>query len=162
MRLAQQIEVSWITAHRMLRKIRIAMGHRDSLYRLHDLSEIDNALVGARRSGKRSTEGKTPILVAVENRGEKAGYVAMEAVTSVTKQTVRAFAKRHFNPAQIVRSDALASLSSLGETQHHAARVTPADKAGEWLPWVHVTIGNLKTFLLGAYHGASGKYFRSI
>ena len=162
LRLAQQIEVSWITAHRMLRKIRIAMGHRDSLYRLHNLIEIDDALVGGRRSGKRGrgAEGKTPILVAVENRGEKAGYVAMETVASVTKQTVRAFAERHFNPAQMVRSDALASLSSLGETQHHEARITPADKAGEWLPWVHITIGNLKTFLLGTYHGVSGKYFQ--
>ncbi|CAH1092260.1 hypothetical protein NTG1052_920007 [Candidatus Nitrotoga sp. 1052] len=162
LRLAQQIEMSWITAHRMLRKIRIAMGHRESLYRLHDLIEIDDALVGGRRSGNRGrgAEGKTPILVAMENRGEKAGYVAMEAVASVTKQTVRAFAERHFNPAQMVRSDALASLSSLGETQHHAARVTPADKAGEWLPWVHITIGNLKTFLLGTYHGVSGKYFQ--
>ena len=40
-RLAKQIDVSWITASRMLRKIRIAMGHRDSLYRLYDLIEID-------------------------------------------------------------------------------------------------------------------------
>ncbi len=51
LRLAQQIEVLWITAHRMLRKIRITMGHRDSLYRLHDLIEINDALVGGRRSG---------------------------------------------------------------------------------------------------------------
>jgi hypothetical protein len=52
MRLSKQIDISWITASRMLRKIRIAMGHRDSLYRLQDLIEIDDALVGGRRSGK--------------------------------------------------------------------------------------------------------------
>ena len=45
-RLCKQIEVSWITASRMLRKIRIAMGHRDSIYRLHDLIEIDDAFGG--------------------------------------------------------------------------------------------------------------------
>jgi transposase-like protein len=163
LRLAQQIEVSWLTAHRMLRKIRQAMGHRDSLYRLGDLIEVDDALVGGRHTGGkrgRGAEGKTPVLVAVENRDEKAGHVAMEAVASVTQEAVRAFAKRHFNPAQLVRSDALASLSSLGETQHHVARVTPAGKAGEWLPWVHITIGNLKAFLLGTYHGVSGKYLQ--
>lgn len=58
MRLSKQIGVSWITASRMLRKIRIVMGHRDSIYRLHDLIEyvellsrhlIDDALVGGRR-----------------------------------------------------------------------------------------------------------------
>ena len=46
MRLFKQIDVSWITASRMLRKIRIAMGHRDSIYRLHDLIEMDDALIG--------------------------------------------------------------------------------------------------------------------
>ena len=59
-RLSKQIQVSWVTACRILRKIRIAMGHRDSIYRLHDLIEIDDALVGGRRSGKRGrgAEGK--------------------------------------------------------------------------------------------------------
>ncbi|WP_226838440.1 transposase, partial [Acidithiobacillus caldus] len=32
LRLSQQIGVSWITAHRMLRRMRRAMGDRDSLY----------------------------------------------------------------------------------------------------------------------------------
>ena len=50
-RLSKQIDVSWISASRMLRKIRIAKGHRDSVYRLHDLIEIDDVLVGGRRSG---------------------------------------------------------------------------------------------------------------
>ena len=48
----------------------------------------------------------------------------------------------------------------IGKTQHHAARVTPPDKAGEWLPWVHIAIGNLKAFLLGTYHGVSSKYLQ--
>ena len=43
---------------------------------------------------------------------------------------------------------------------HHAARVTPPGKAGVWLPWVHVAIGNLKAFLLGTYHGVSAKYLQ--
>lgn len=53
LRLSIQIGVTWLTASRMLRKIRIAMGHRDSVYRLHDLIEIDDAFVGGWRSGKR-------------------------------------------------------------------------------------------------------------
>ena len=32
--------------------------------------------------------------------------------------------------------------------------------AGEWLPWVHIAIGNLKAFLLGTYHGVSSKYLQ--
>lgn len=59
-----------------------------------------------------------------------------------------------------MRSDKLAALGATGKTQHHAARVTPPDKAGEWLPWVHVAIGNLKAFLLGTYHGVSSKHLQ--
>lgn len=70
LRLAKQIGVSWLTSHRILRKIRIAMGHWDSVYRLHDLVEIDDALVSGRKPGKRGrgAKGKVPALVAVENR----------------------------------------------------------------------------------------------
>lgn len=124
----------------MLRKIRIAMGHRDSIYRLHDLIEIEDALVGGRRSGKRGrgAEGKTPVLVAIENRDKRAGFIAMQQVSAVTRETVAQFVQRHLPPSQLVRSDALASLVEIGKTQHHAARVTPPDKAGEWLPWVQL------------------------
>jgi transposase-like protein len=162
MRLSKQIDISWITASRMLRKIRIAMGHRDSLYRLQDLIEIDDALVGGRRSGKRGrgAEGKSPVLVAVENRGQRAGYIAMQQVSAVTKKSVAKFVQHHLPPGQLVRSDALASLVEIGKTQHHTARVTPPDQAGEWLPWVHIAIGNLKAFLLGTYHGVSSKYLQ--
>jgi transposase-like protein len=161
-RLAKQIRVSWITASRMLRKIRIAMGHRDSVYRLHDLVEIDDALVGGRKPGKRGrgAEGKVPVLVAVENREAGAGFIAMQQVPAVTRETVAEFVQRHLPPSQLVRSDALAALGAIGKTQHHAARVTPPEKAGEWLPWVHVAIGNLKAFLLGTYHGVSSKYLQ--
>ena len=59
-----------------------------------------------------------------------------------------------------MRSDKLAALGAIGKTQHYAAPVTPPDKAGEWLPWVHVAIGNLKAFLLGTYHGVSPKHLQ--
>ena len=147
----------------MLRKIRIAMGHRDSIYRLHELIEIDDTLIGGRHTGGkrgRGAEGKTSVLVAVENREKRAGFIAMQQVSSVNRETVSQFVKRHLSPDQCVRSDALPSLAEIGRTQNHAARVTPPDKAGEWLPWAHIAIGNLKAFLLGTYHGVSPGYLQ--
>ena len=109
------------------------MGERDAQYRLTDLIELDDALVGGRRSGGkrgRGAEGKTPILVAVENRGERAGFVAIEVTPSVRLDTVKGFVERHIAPDQFVRSDALGALKSVAETRHHAPRVTPLAKAG--------------------------------
>ena len=162
LRLSRQIGVSWITASRMLRKIRIAMGHRDSVYRLHDLIEIDDAFIGGRRSGKRGrgAAGKSPVLVAIENRDSRAGFIARQQVSAVTKEAVAKFVQGHLSPNQSVRSDAFPSLTEIGKTQQHTARVTPPDMADEWLPWVHIAIGNLKAFLLGTYHGVSAKYLQ--
>ena len=57
-------------------------------------------------------------------------------------------------------SDALPALNIIDQTQHYKARVTPSHLVDEWLPWVHIAIGNLKTFLLGTFHGVSGKYLQ--
>ncbi len=163
LRLSKQIGVSWITAHRMLRKMRHAMADRDSIYRLGGLVEVDDAFVGGRRSGGkcgRGAEGKTPILVAVEGRDKKAGFIAMETTSSVSSENVRQFVKRHLLPQQPTHTDGLLALRVLGETQQHEGRVTPAALVDEWLPWVHIAIGNLKAYLLGTFHGVTGKYLQ--
>ena len=61
---------------------------------------------------------------------------------------------------QAVFTDAFRGLTSLEKTQIHIPKVTPADKDDEWLPWVHIVIGNLKRFILGTYHGVQGKYLQ--
>jgi hypothetical protein len=163
LRLSKQIGVSWITAHRMLRKMRRAMADRDSIYRLGGLVEVDDAFVGGRSSGGkcgRGAEGKTPILVAVENRGKKAGFIAIEATPSVSAENIRQFAKRRLLPWQTTRTDGLMALRVLGETQQHEGRVTKAEQVDGWLPWVHIAIGNLKAFLLGTFHGVTGTYLQ--
>jgi hypothetical protein len=49
---------------------------------------------------------------------------------------------------QTVHSDALPALNIIDQTQNYEARVTPSYLVGEWLPWVHIAIGNLKAFFL--------------
>ncbi len=68
-RLSKLIEVNWRTARSILKKLRKAMGHKDSLYFLQGLIEVDDAFVGGKRSGKRGrgAEGKTPVLIACES-----------------------------------------------------------------------------------------------
>lgn len=131
LRLSKFLDVSWKTACSMLCKIRTAMGHRDGLYRLTDLIEVDDALVGGKHPGKRGrgAEGKTSVLIGCENRGERAGFIAMEAVPAVNGNTVKEFAARHLAPGSNVRTDALPALNTLGESHYHKPRVTPPEKA---------------------------------
>ena len=160
LRLSKHIDVSWVTAQRILRKIRTVMAHRDSIYRLESLIEFDDALVGGKKPGKRGrgASGKKPILVAVEKRGKHAGFMAAAAVEEITKKSVRDFLHHHLKPGQKVRTDAFPALNSTAENHKHQKKVTPPKEAGKWLPLVHIMIGNLKTFLNGTFHGVSHKY----
>lgn len=162
LRLSKQIGVSWVTARNVLKKIRIAMAHRDSIYRLQHLIEFDDAFVGGKRAGKRGrgAQGKKPVLVAVETRTKGAGFVAMKAVDTITKKTVRSFLRFHLKSGQTVKTDAFPALNAVAENHSHKKKVTPPKKASEWLPLVHIMIGNMKTFINGTFHGVSSEHLQ--
>ena len=157
LRLSKLIGVTWRSAYLILKKLRNAMGHRDSLYRLSDIIELDDALVGGKKPGKRGrgAEGKVSVLIACENRENKPGFVAMEVIDSVSKKNITDFAKRRIKGRQTVHTDGYPSNYCLEKHVTHIAKVTPPEKATEWLPWVHIAIANLKRFLLGTFHGTS-------
>jgi len=162
LRLAKLIGVTWRTAFSMLRKLRQAMGHRDTLYRLTEVIELDDALLGGKRPGKRGrgAEGKACVLIACETWNGKPGFIALEHVPSVNQPTVEDFAKRRLKPGQEIHSDGLAALGSLRKNHRHIAKITPPEEASHWLPWVHIVISNLKRFILGTYHGISHQYLQ--
>lgn len=156
LRLSKLIGVTWRSAYTLLRKLRIAMAHQDSLYRLTMLIEIDDAYIGANRTGKAGRGGgRAPVLVAIETHEDgKPGFVAIEAIGTLTKANVADFAKRRLQPGAVTHTDAYSALRGLAAQTTHIAKITPPELADEWLPWVHVVISNLKRFLLGTYHGA--------
>ncbi|AGH44417.1 hypothetical protein C427_2308 [Paraglaciecola psychrophila 170] len=51
--LSKRIEVNWRTARLILKKLGLAMGHRDGLYQLNGTIKLDDALIGGRHKGKR-------------------------------------------------------------------------------------------------------------
>jgi len=163
LRLSKHIGVSWPTARGMLKKIRMAMAHRDSLYRLlNEMIEFDDTYVGGKKPGKRGrgAKGKKPVLVAVEHRGKSAGFVAMRAVDTVSSKEINAFMKRHLANGQRVRTDALPAMNIIQEGHEHEKKVTPPEETSKWLPLVHIVIGNMKTFLNGTFHGVTHKYLQ--
>jgi transposase-like protein len=161
--LSKHLGVSWPTARSMLKKIRTAMVHRDSLYRLVDeLIELDDTYVGGKKSGKRGrgAKGKKPILVAVEHKAKTAGFVAMKAVESVSGKEIKSFLEHHLNHGQKVRTDAFPAMNIIEESHQHEKKITPPKEVSTWLPLVHIVIGNMKTFLNGTFHGVTQKYLQ--
>ncbi len=163
LRLSKQIGVSWPTARNMLKKIRTAMAHRDSIYRLfNEVIEFDDTYVGGRRPGKRGrgAEGKKPILVAVENRGKNAGFGAMKVVETVSGKEIKQFLKYHLQSGKQVRTDAFPAMNVVKQSHQHEKKVTPPEKVSSWLPKVHIVIGSMKTFINGTFHGVTHQYLQ--
>jgi hypothetical protein len=157
LRLTKLIGVQWRSAYTLLRKLRIVMAHRDSLYRFTELIEVDGAYIGANKTGKGG--GRTQVLVAIKTTDEgKPGFVAIEALDSLEKPHVIDFTERRLQPDAVTHSDAFPSLRGLATHTTHIAKSTPTEEADDWLPWVHIVIYNLKRFLLGTCHGAVRSY----
>ena len=135
------------------------MAHRDSIYRLEGLIESDDAYVGGKKAGKRGrgASGKKLILIAVESRREHAGFMAAEAIETISKNSVREFCQRHLKSGQVVRTNAFPALNAIAEEHVHEKKVRPPKEASRWLPLVHVVIGNLKIFINGTFHGVSSE-----
>jgi hypothetical protein len=100
------------------------------------------------------------VLIGCESKDKKAGFIAKAVVDSICHFSVNKFVKKHLKLGQKVHSDALPVLNIIDQTQDYEVRITPSHLVDEWLPWVHIAIGNLKTFLLGTFHGISGKYLQ--
>ena len=59
-----------------------------------------------------------------------------------------------------VRSDAFCGLRVISKHHEHYPKVTSPEEVANWLPLVHLVISNLKTFLLGTFHGVSHHYMQ--
>jgi hypothetical protein len=132
-----------------LKKLRNSIRHRDSIYGLTDIIELDDAFVGGKKAGKRGrgVEGKVSVLIACKNREDNAGFIAVEVIVYVSKKNIEGFAKRRIKAHNKQRVPMLIHLNiGLDTRVTHIAKITPPKKATEWLPGVHIAIANLKRF----------------
>lgn len=155
---------SYKTAWTMAHKVRKAMADRDSSYQLANLIEMDDSYFGGSGRGLRGrgTEGKVPVLVAVENRGKKPGYVAMKVVDNLRKDRITHFAQTKIKKEQQLITDGFASYLALGDCGYDLEMRIVGDgkNPSKGLPWLHTLIANVKSMLRGAHHGVSRKYLQ--
>ena len=162
-RLEKLIGVHYATAWLMIHKIRRAMENRDSLYKLSKFIEMDDSYFGGSTSGKRGrgAANKSTVVVAVENRGTGPGFAKMEVVNIMHSKHIKDFALRAIEEEQTIHTDDYPSYNVLDVAFHHLGETVKPHEAMEKLPWVHILIGNAKSFIRGTYHGVSHKHLQS-
>jgi len=175
MQLAKEIGVSYPTAWLMLHKIRKAMRDRDQRYRLSGLVEVDEGYVGGeehgpgrRGRGQAGVRTKSVVAVAVERRSPGPadpkpvpGFAALEVIPDAATATLEKFLTGHVRPGSHILSDGWHGYRRLREQGlgHTATAISQQDEPAHRLfPWVHITLSNLKRFLLGTHHKVERKH----
>ncbi|SRR5216684_4967766 len=160
LRLAKELGVRRTTAHRVLQKIRSAMGGRDENLTLAGYIELDEAFLGGRApnksQGKSPFDGKVQVLVMVESENMAAGNLVMKVIPDSKIETLQdAVAKKVDDdpPGHSFRTDALGRHHGLGSLGHYV-NMTPMTKSelNTQMACLSLAISHVKRFFKGTYH----------
>ena len=170
----------------MVQKLRLAMGERDSMYKLDEVVELDEGffestqeaqadeLTGKKAAKKRGrgSQKQTKVLVMTSTKEgkptrknqkpSKLRYVKRMVVEDLKAATIEQEVERNIKSDSTVKTDGFRSYSNLkNKVKEHQQQVVPAKQADKILPWVHTVISNAKRQLLGIHHSVSSKYFQN-
>lgn len=153
--LSHTLGICYDSAWHLLDRIRTAMGQRDAQYQLSGIVELDDGYVGGpKHNGKRGRgTDKAQIVVALsKSDGGAALFTRMRVVNDVTGKTLQQIIDEFMELGSKVECDGYRSYLKLTGVQLDARKYETGD-----LHWLHKAISNLKTFLLGTYHGRCTK-----
>jgi len=158
---------------RMMHKIRIGMGVRDSKYLLKDMIEIDDAYIetctnalekrklkrgkGSQRQTKTTVMAESIVLEDSNGTTQRqCRYFKMKVNLSEKAEPMTDLVKAHVCENAVVFSDNSKAYVNLHQVvQAHQKENSQKSFRTKNLKWVHVAISNLKRNLLGLYHSVS-------
>lgn len=146
---------SYRTAWLMLHKLRKAMV-RPGREKLQGDVEVDETIVGGKKSGRRGRDhqGNPLVVIAAEENGKRVGRIRMKYIPDGSGNTLETFVRDSIEPGSKITTDQWKGynhLSALGY-QH---KTVPGSMIGEEeiLPRVHLIAALLKRWLLGTHQG---------
>jgi transposase-like protein len=158
------LDLNYRTALRLLRKIREAMKERDSLYMLSGVVEMDDAYFGAPSKGKdgRGTDKAKAVIALSKDAEDRPQYLRIQVVDKMTIEEVKSVVKQCVKPGSKIVSDGHASYKPLAKEGYiHEAKVYYKEDEEEFLKSLHKVISNVKSYILGTYHGLGATYIQS-
>lgn len=189
--LSRELDLSLPTTLAMLRKLRDLMAHRDQKYRLSGTIEIDEFFIGASGGKQGRGSAKNKVIMALsyntvsKNRNKNEFedgyhdsisetlpnhddldiidipmYCKMLVTKSLDSETINAFIKENIEEGSIIVTDKFKGYNRVLETgnQHKTESFQANSNRYHYL---HVVISNLKSFVMGTYHGLGEEYLQS-
>ena len=172
LQLQRELGVAYRTAWLLLQKVRVTLGESPEYPLERGVVEVDESMIGGRsgRKGRRLGEGGAWLVLAVERivvkgKGERPPYrasgSARAAVTTDCKaETLMNFIEANIKVGALVTSDAFPSYQRLpaGGFDHWPVVVNTPATADIALPKTHLFFSNFKAWLIGTFHGVTGRY----
>jgi transposase-like protein len=147
---------SYRTAWTWLHKLRCAMV-RPGRDRLSGTVEVDETYVGGKKPGKRGrgADGKTLVVVAVEDKGNRLGRIRLRRVADASAASLKGAVKESVAPGSVVRTDGWIGYVQLDSEDYIHTLVRPNGNVGDnLLPLVNRVVALLKRWLQGTHQGA--------
>jgi transposase-like protein len=165
LRLKKELGIAYDTAWTMTHKIRNAMGQRDGMYLLQGIVEMDDAFFGSPSEGGKRGRGtdKTPVVIGLSlGENDRPEFVRAQVIGSVDSESLLEFAEDSIEKGSEIRSDGLFAYHKLAKNGYRlmSENVDPKGKPGH-LKWLHIIVSNMKTFLLGTYHGIGNEHMQA-
>ena len=149
-------QTAWTWLHKF-RRLMVLSGRT----KLQGVVEVDEVLVGGKKSGKRGrgAEGKSLIAVAVEVKGRKTGRVRLTKIPDASSESLNKFIEDNIEQSSTIITDGWGSYNSLSNMGyvHKIQKTVVKDEEVEVLPNVHRIASLLKRWLLGTHQSYLNK-----
>jgi len=149
-------KTSWTWLHKF-RRLMVLSGRT----KLQGTVEVDEVLIGGKKSGKRGrgAGGKSLIAVAVEIKGRKTGRVRLAKIMDASSDNLIEFIENNIENSSTIITDEWPSYNKLKDIGyiHKTEKPTAIDEDKEVLPNVHRIASLLKRWLLGTHQSYLNK-----
>lgn len=156
--LSGDLGVSYPTAWLMLKKIRKAMGERNSLYQIGGTVQVDEFYLGGESHGDgrrgRGTD-QDSVVIGVSLKKGAPVHCFMELVSDTSKRTMLDVFSRRLKSDVILETDGNPTYAACATEidVSHLVTLSTDENAHEVFRWVNTIVSNLKKFVDGTYHG---------
>ena len=151
---------AWVWLHKF-RRLMVFPGRN----KLSGKIEVDETLVGGKRSGKRGrgAEGKSLVVIAVEIMEKGTDRVRMSLISDASKKSLKKFINENIETGSNLITDGWKGYTGIskGGYQHEIEDKTKLLDGEEILPNVHRIASLLKRWLLGTHQNYIGEEYLS-
>ncbi|MDR4968055.1 MAG: IS1595 family transposase [Acholeplasmataceae bacterium] len=177
--LSRELDIARPHTLSMLRALRNLMASRDQNYKLTEIVEIDEFYIGASGGKQGRGTSKNKVIMAlsyktvaknietnefVEDYEDSISdipmYCKMTVVDVLDAKTINSFVVNNIESGSKIITDKYRGYNKLLETNNVHEKIE-FDLNGNQYKNLHIVISNLKSFVLGTYHGLGNEYLQS-